>query len=79
MLLDDRRDGDGCYLQRPNGTRLKLYMDTDGMPSFRLDPSKHSGAAPVLQADDGSDGSPPPSPKRRKSAMKKDRTTSQRV
>ena len=79
MLLDDRRDGEGCYLQRPNGTRLKLYMDTDGMPSFRLDPSKHSGAAPVLQADDGSDGSPPPSPKRRKSAMKKDRTTSQRV
>ena len=79
MLLDDRRDGDGCYLQRPNGTRLKLYMDTDGMPSFRLDPSEHSGAAPVLQADDGSDGSPPPSPKRRKSSMKKDRPTSQRV
>ena len=56
LHLDDRTDGTGCYLERPNGTRLKLYMDTDGMPSFRLNPFKHRTLDQSVKMDDEGSG-----------------------
>ena len=80
MVLDDRVGGQGCFLQRPNGKKLKLYMDTDGMPAFRLNPNSRFGAAQLAQldADDGSDDSNGP-PKRKKSSVKPGSSKTSRV